>query len=472
MKRPAAPSPRSLVVGEVLRAAGAGILLPFRAILYLATRSSQRREIEDLLRAPAPIARDPVELPLPSRPLRVFVSCAEASGEIHAVSLVREIRAAIARRGGEAPAISALGGVRLEAEGVRHLGRPVERAAMGLRGPLQNLTYYADLLKKTADYFAAERPDVFVPVDSPALHVPLARIAHAHGIPVAHFVTPQYWGWAPWRSRGYRRAVDRALSILPFEPGWFERRGIRVAHVGHPLLDALASVPATRPPEESRHLAILPGSRLGVIERNLPWMLAAADRLRTRRPEVRVVVVHERRELREPIEAAIARADANVWARAQTGELHAALARARCAFSVSGTVLLDLLHHRLPAVVVYRLENARATWASRRFLTVPWFSSVNLLAGSEVYPEFCFHGDGPAAAIDAALDRAFTDEGWRRTCAEGLDLAASRLGPPGAAARAANQALHLALQNLEASERDGDVVRHGERVRRETAKNP
>jgi len=298
-------------------------------------------------------------------------------------------------------------------------------------------------------HFDAVRPDVCVPVDSPALHVPLARVARAHGVPVAHFVTPQYWGWAPWRARGYRRAVDRALSILPFEPAWFERRGISVAHVGHPLLDALASVAPTRPPDDSRRLAILPGSRLGVIERNLPWMLAAAARLHARDPEIRAVVVHERRELAEPIEAAIERAGASAWARAQTGDLHGSLSRARCAFSVSGTVLLDLLHHRLPAVVVYRLANARSSWAARRFLTVPWFSSVNLLAGREVYPEFCFHGDGPVEAIDEALARAFGDDGWREACAADLEVAAKRLGPPGAAGRAAAQVLDLALSRLD-----------------------
>jgi len=208
-------------------------------------------------------------------------------------------------------------------------------------------------------------------------------------------------------------------------------------------------VPSTRPPEDSQRLAILPGSRLGVIERNLPWMLAATARLRAKQPELRAVVVHERRELAEPIEAAIERAGAAAWARAQTGDLHGTLARARCALSVSGTVLLDLLHHRLPTVVVYRLSSARSTWAARRFLTVPWFASVNLLAGREVYPEFCFHGEGPVLEIDQALERAFSDEDWRRTCAEGLELASLRLGPPGAAGRAAEQVLDLALLRLD-----------------------
>ncbi|MFN0009711.1 MAG: lipid-A-disaccharide synthase [Planctomycetota bacterium] len=442
----AAPSPRSLVRREVWRALGAGALLPARAFGYLAARRRNRAEISGLLGSPAALAPEPAIPSLPKRPLRIFVSCAETSGETHAVSLVVALRAAIERRGGPPPEVSGLGGVRLEALGVRQVGRPVERAAMGFRGPFDNLSYYADLLRRCAEHMAETRPDVCVPVDSPALHVPLARIARAHGIPVAHFVTPQYWGWAPWRAAGYRACVDRALSILPFEPAWFERRGIAVAHVGHPLLDALASVPTSRPREDARHLMLLPGSRLGVIEQNLPWMLAAAARLRMSEPEARAVIVHERRELAEPIEAAIDRAGAGGWARVETGDLHGTLASARCALSVSGTVLLDLLHHRIPAVVLYRLSNSRTEWASRRFLTVPWFSSVNLLVGREVYPEFAFHGDGPVEAIDAALRRAWGDAAWRAECVSQLDRASALLGPPGACDRAALQVLDLALR--------------------------
>jgi hypothetical protein len=183
-------------------------------------------------------------------------------------------------------------------------------------------------------------------------------------------------------------------------------------------------------------------------------LIDAAGRLRERAREVRVVVVHERRELTEPLEAEVERAGASGWARVQTGDLHGSLARARCALSVSGTVLLDLLHHRLPAVVVYRLGQARSTWAYRRFLTVPWFSSVNLLAAREVYPEFCFHGEGPTEAVDSALWRCFTDEAWRGECSALLDLAADRLGLPGASLRAAAQVLDLALSRLPREPRD------------------
>jgi lipid A disaccharide synthetase len=143
----------------------------------------------------------------------------------------------------------------------------------------------------------------------------------------------------------------------------------------------------------------------------------------------------------EPLLSAIVARSGVPEVRLALGDLHGELARARAAFSVSGTVLLDLLHHRLPAVVLYRLGSAREAWLGRHFLSVPWFSSVNLLADAEAYPEFSFHGAGPRAEVGAALVRCYNDESWRKLCATRLELAAGRLGGPGACARAARHVL-------------------------------
>jgi lipid-A-disaccharide synthase len=446
VREPRGPSPSIVVARELARAAGGLGLLPVRAAGYLLARDALRAELANDLSHPATI-ESPAELgPMPARPLRIFVSAAEASGEVHARELVRAIRTRCAARGAPTPAFVGLGGARLSEEGVELLGRPVDRASMGLSDPLRNIGFYVDLLKRAGAHMRDARADVCLPVDSPALHVPLARIAHAYDVPVAHYVTPQYWGWAPWRVSAYRSAVDLALTILPFEPPWFARHGVRTAHVGHPLLDALVDVPDTAAGESARELVLLCGSRRSVIERNLAWMLDVAARLRASVGDVPVVVAHEDRELESTLAAQIDRAGAREFARVETGDLHATLSRARAAFSVSGTVLIDLLHHRLPSVVIYRLENARTEWMSRHLLTVPWFSSVNLLAAREVYPEFCFHGAGPVEAVTAALARCYGDADWRATCRAGLELARARLGPAGAADRAASQALALALR--------------------------
>ncbi|MBK7645501.1 MAG: hypothetical protein IPJ19_21120 [Planctomycetes bacterium] len=436
----ASPSPNRLVLRESARALAQGLLLPLRATAYLARAERLRAELRADLAAPCGPAEPPPLPDLSGRRPVIFLSTAEASGEIHARNLARALREACAAAGAQPPRLLGLGGARLAAEGVELIGRPVERAQMGLSGISANLGYWLGLVRDCARAFGSEQPDVFVPVDSPALHVPLARIAHSCGVPVVHFVAPQYWGWAPWRARGYARAVDRALTILPFEAAWFARAGVHAAHVGHPLQDALAGVPATQPGEDANTLVVLAGSRTRVVEQNLPWMLEVLGSVRAQLRGAQILVAHEDAAL-EPLLAGIVARSGVPDVRLALGDLHGTLARARAAFSVSGTILIDLLHHRLPTVVLYRLGSAREEWLGRRFLTVPWFSSVNLLADAQAYPEFSFHGEGPRVEVGAALVRCYNDAPWRALCGQRLELAAARLGGPGACARAARHVL-------------------------------
>ena len=438
------PAPRAAVRAELVRALAGIARLPLELTDFWARRGSLRAELVDCLEHPAELAPDPQPKVRIDRPLSVFVSCAEHSGQIHAVNLVRELRAELERRPAPPPALFGLGGEPLARAGVTTLGNPVERAVMGFDGIASALPYYLDLLTDCAEHFRSARPDVAVLVDSPALHIPLGRIARRYGVKVLHFVTPQHWGWAPWRAAGYARSVDRALTILPFEPAWFERRGVPVVHVGHPLQDRLAGIPGGGAPPERLSLAVLPGSRARVIDLNLPWMLEALARVRERVPALDVRVLQEHSEHHSRIAEHIAGARASDWAQVETGELHASLRKASAAFSVSGTVLLDVLHHRLPTVCIYRVAKARDTLAYRTLLCTPWFASINLLAAREVVPEFCFRGRGPLEQVVAALEKAVADPDWRSQTRRGLDLAAHRLGPAGACRRAALHALELA----------------------------
>ena len=442
--RPAGPSPRAAVRREILRAVGGLILLPFRFADFLVRRDALHREFADDLALDAE-PEDAPEVDVPRhRPLRIFVSCAEASGELHATNLVRALRERLERMAAPAPETVGMGGERLAGLGVRLVANPVERAAMGFDGVFAAIPYYVGILRACAELFRGERPDVCVLVDSPALHVPLARIARRYGLPVVHFVTPQFWAWAPWRTPAYGRVIDLALTILPFEPDWFRRRGVRVAHVGHPLLDALDGVPSTEPREGGRVMAILPGSREAVIERNLPWMLGIAASMRREVPGLEVVVVQQEHRFEDRFRQHVDAAGAGEWARVEVGDLHGSLARAACAFTVSGTVLLDLLHHRLPTVVVYRVGRRRDAGLYRYVLSTPWFASLNLIARREVVPEFSFTGDGPTGEVRRTLLRCFNDPDWIQSTRDGLELAARRLGPAGACARAAGHVVAVA----------------------------
>lgn len=429
----------ALVLIELARALGAVLALPLRAAWYLWNRASIAAAVRRDLDHPASIDEDP-QLPATTRRLTIFVSCAEPSAETHGVHLVRELRAELARLGAPAPRFLGLGSPRLAAEGVELVGDPLSHAVLGVTGVLRSVPFYLKLLKTAVVAMREAQVDLFVPVDAPALHVPLARMARKSGFAVVHFVAPQYWGWAPWRVHGYRSAVDKALTILPFEPPWFERARVATAHIGHPHLDALPEERHSGEPGDGRTLALLAGSRPSVVRRHLPWMLELLRGLREEYPGLRVVLPHARPELGALLEELVAESGAAEWVEPRIGELHPALLEVDGVFSISGTVLIDLLHHRLPAVVVFRVGRLES-WMYPRMLAVPWFSSPNLLAAEEIYPEFCVGPDGESEAVLTALRRLVSDAGWRGRCRTRLERAANRLGPPGATRRAAVQAL-------------------------------
>ncbi len=435
---------RRHVALELARAAGAALALPLHAFDASLMGSAAREELRELCGRAAPPVAELRAPALPRRPLRIFLSCAEASGETHALALLSALRALAREQGAPPPQLCGLGGARLAAAGVELVGDPVSHAAMGFSAVMGALPRYLALVERASHELASRPLDLFLPVDSPALHVPLARAARAARVPVAHFVAPQLWAWAPWRARAYARAVDRVLCVLPFEAEWFARRGIAAHYVGHPLLDSLPGQAACAPPPlEPARLALLPGSRASVIERNLPWMLARALALRARHPGLALVLPHARAEQRALLERVLREQRAQHEVELALGELHTELRRCSAAFSVSGTVLLDLLHHRLPTVVVYRVGSRALELLRDSLLHTPWFASLNLLAGAPIVPEHAFAGAGPAEQVEHELERALYDAAWRRTCGLGLERAARRLGPAGACRRAAASALEL-----------------------------
>lgn len=444
------PSPRSAARLELLRSAlDLGLGLPRLAWYYLTRKGQEADVARDLAGEPAAVQScDPG--PLPERPLRIFLGVAEPSGEGHGARLAQAITRLALEQGAPAPELRGLGGQELAAAGVESLADPGAQAAMGAAGPLRALPFYLDLIESSARCFRDWQPDLFVPVDSPALFVPMARTARRYGVPCVHHIAPQFWAWAPWRVKRYRKHIQQALTILPFEPSWYARHGVATGHVGHPLLDALADLPkppgADSPKRDA--LILLPGSRGHEIDDNLGWMLGVAAEFLRAKPGTPVLLLQSSNQQEARIKALL---EGHPGVDFRIGDLHTELAQGRVALAVSGTVLTDLLHHRMPACAVYR---DTAGWKARlvdALLTCGSFASTNLVAGKALLPEHCFSGDGPKAEVARWLVSAWDDPSLRQEQAAGLELAAERMGPPGAAERAASFVLRAAAQQARAT---------------------
>ncbi len=351
-----------------------------------------------------------------ARPLRLGLVAGEHSGDQLGAALITALRARV-------PELSCFGvaGPRMIAAGCTAWAGADELAVMGLAEVLTSLPRLLRLRAQLARRFRAERPDVFIGIDSPEFNLPLARRLKGAGIRTVQYVSPQVWAWRRGRVRTIGAACDRVLCLLPFETEFYRRHAVAAVFVGHPLADQIP-LPVDR--EGARDalgvagpaplVALLPGSRLGEVEHLAPPFIAAAERLAAARPATRFIAPMASLRTREVFERHLGGSAARVGIRLLDGQAQQALAAADGAIVASGTATLEALLSGTPMVVAYRVSVLTAfVLRTLGVVKVRYFSQPNLLAGRSLVPEF-FQEQVSGAALGDALLREMGDEGHVR----------------------------------------------------------
>src|ERR1700728_1288628 len=223
--------------------------------------------------------------------LRVAIVAGETSGDTLGAALM----AALRERAGPVEFLG-VAGAAMRAGGCVPPADAHELAVMGLIDPLKHLPRLLRLRSMLIDRISAWKPDVFVGIDSPAFNLGLAARFKAQGIATVQYVSPQVWAWRQGRVRKIARRCDLVLCLLPFEPEVYRSHAVRAEFVGHPLADQIPLVPdraaarATLAVDaHAAALALLPGSRVGEVQRLAPAFIATAVELSQRRPGLQLL---------------------------------------------------------------------------------------------------------------------------------------------------------------------------------------
>ena len=376
------------------------------------------------------------------RPLRIFVSAGEESGDRHGAKIVRALSAL-----DPSTEIRALGGPRMAEAGCDVAHDFTDMAVMWFVDVFKNLRIFVRVFERTVRDLGRWRPHVVVPIDYPGFNLRLADRAGGMDIPVVYYVSPQFWAW--WRGRVARIAevVDRMMVIFPFEVPFYRAAGVEATFVGHPVCEDLHGFrPDPRPleaaglPPGHDVVALLPGSRRSEVKRNLPLMLEAARRLAGERPGLRFAGSFSRPRLAD-LAARIAE-DAPVPFHILEGRIHDLMARSRAALVCAGSATVELACLGVPMVVLYRVS-APALGLYALLNRAPHIAMVNLLAGRRAVPEFLAWRPIPGPLAEALLP--LLDEGpARREQIRILDRIRKQLGAPGASTEAARIVLETA----------------------------
>ncbi len=371
----------------------------------------------------------------------IMVVAGEPSGDMHGANLVRSLKRIVPDLD-----ICGMGGSAMREAGVDIL---VDNSRVSVVGLVEILTHFADI--RAAHAILVERlktrpPILLVLIDFPEFNFLLAAKAKKLAIPIFYYVSPQVWAWRRGRVKKIRRLVDRMAVILPFEKDFYQKHGVDVDFVGHPLVDELAGT-VLIPRDEfiaahdldpaTRNIGILPGSRRREVGEMLPHFVAACRQLQEKTAIAVNIIL--------PLAPGIDRQ----WVRGiipdgirvlivPPEERYSSMAACDAVIAASGPVTLELALLGTPAIVAYRV--APLTYlVGMLLIKTEFFSLVNLIAGEKVVEEL-LQQEVNADNLVAHLERILSPEEnkkMRRRMAE----VARILGGPGASDRAAAAAL-------------------------------
>jgi lipid-A-disaccharide synthase len=316
----------------------------------------------------------------------IYLIAGEPSGDRLGARLISALKA---ETGGECQ-VSGVGGPEMEKQGLVSQFPMAELTVMGLAEVLPQLPNLLRRIRETAAHIIASKPDVVVTVDAPDFSLRVAKLLKGKNISLVHYVAPSVWAWKPGRAKKMAPLVDHLMTLLPFEPRYFESEGLRSTFVGHSVVESGADHgngldfrARHQIAEEARVLCILPGSRHSEVSRLLPIIQNALGMLDGANLQIVLPTV-------ETVEAEIHQAVSS-WPVSPiivTGdsEKFAAFAASDAAIAASGTVALELALARVPYVTIYKF-NALTAFIGRRLVKTPFVNIINILLGQEVVPE-------------------------------------------------------------------------------------
>jgi lipid-A-disaccharide synthase len=345
-----------------------------------------------------------------SEPLRIAIVAGESSGDQLGAALITAMRARV-------PDVQFFGiaGPKMIAAGCDAWAPSEEIAVMGLAEVIPHLPRLLRLRSSMIARFRAARPHVFVGIDSPAFNLGLAKKIRSAECKTVQYVAPQVWAWRPGRVHGIGKACDLVLCLLPFEPKFFERHGVAATFVGHPLADQIplevdrgAARAALGLDPTVPIVALLPGSRLGEVEKLGTDFVRAAAFVAERRPDMRFISPMASARVRQEFERKIAEVPNAPEIRCLDGHAQQVLAAADAVIVASGTASLETLLSRRPMVVAYRFAAFTAfVLRALGMVKVQYFSQPNLLAGRALVPELLqeqVNGEALGSALLHVLD--------------------------------------------------------------------
>lgn len=312
----------------------------------------------------------------------------EASGDLLGAKLMQALQA---RR----PDLQfeGMGGPAMQALGFKSHFDAERLAVMGLIEPLLHLPDLIRLRRDLYHFFINHPPAVFIGIDSPDFNLGLEVKLKQAGITVVHVVSPSVWAWRQGRVKTIKKAVNLMLTLLPFEAAFYEAHQVPVRYVGHPFAESIPMQQDVAAAKQTLGLfptdtvvALLPGSRQQEIKYLAEPYLLAAKQLWKARPHLKFITAQVNEKRAEAFLKIKERIAPELPLQCFIGRSHEVMAAADAVVVTSGTATLEVMLHKKPMVIAYRMSPI-THWLAKKLVKLKHMGLPNLLADERVVPE-------------------------------------------------------------------------------------
>jgi len=310
---------------------------------------------------------------------RYYLIAGEASGDLHASNLVKEINLL-----DKDAVFRGFGGDKMIHEGVEIVQHYKDIAFMGFKEVILHLSTIRKAMNLCKTDILKFKPDVLILVDYPGFNSRMAKFAKGKGLRVMYYISPQFWAWKENRVKRFKDRVDGIFLILPFEKDFYQKHQIDAFFCGHPLpevVDSFRKDPEfeqTINPEGKDIIAILPGSRKQEIVKLMPLIYELAGEFK----ECLFVIAASAHIPMQLYGSTLDLPSVKII----IGKTYDLLSIAKAGIVKSGTAALEAALFSLPIVVCYR-----TTWLNyyitKRMIKVNYISLVNLILNRGVVKE-------------------------------------------------------------------------------------
>jgi len=372
---------------------------------------------------------------------RILIIAGEASSDMHAANLVRNIKTLDADI-----SFFGLGGDKMKEAGVDLLENILHLAFIGPGGLFKHYLTLRKIYGSLCAQLTQDPPDCAILIDYAEFNLRVAKHLKSLGVRVIYFISPQVWAWGLWRVKTIRRLVDRVLVLFKFEEELYKAHGVDVAFVGHPLLD-MVKTSDTRDQArnnlgisgDAKLVGILPGSRIAEIKNMLPVMLAACEMITKKLAGARIEFILP---LAPTIDESCIREfmdSCPLNIKVVKDHIYDGINACDCAMVTSGTATLETALLGVPMAIIYK-TNFLTYFMTKNLITLPYIGLVNVVAGENLVPEFLQHEADPAK-ISEYMIRLLTDRDLADSMRKRFLEIKDSLGAPGASRRAASQVI-------------------------------